>query len=67
MRGLRCHIFPPDFECFGDRAPFHRNAQMANFADALVVFYTRTSRALSHLIRLAHEKGLPTRTIEEVR
>lgn len=50
--------FPADWEKHGKRAGYLRNAQMADYADALVAFWDEESKGTMHMIELAKAKGL---------
>jgi len=50
--------FRPDWRRYGKQAGFLRNAEMANYADALVVVWNGRSAGTKHMIDLAREKGL---------
>ncbi len=50
--------FPADWEKYGKRAGYLRNAQMADYADALVAFWDAESKGTMHMIELAKAKGL---------
>jgi len=53
--------FPADWEGKGKRAGFIRNSEMAEYADAVIVFWDGLSRGSEMMIKLAKEKGLPTK------
>ena len=55
--------YPADWTKFGKRAGYLRNQEMAMNADALVALWDGHSRGTQHMIKLATEHGLPTRTI----
>lgn len=56
--GKRVHEFPADWDTYGKRAGYLRNAEMADFADILVAFWDGVSRGTKHMINLAKKKGL---------
>ncbi len=62
-RGLAVKRFPADWELYGKSAGYRRNAQMAEYADAAVIFWDGISRGSRHMINLAKEKGLPVRVV----
>jgi len=62
-RGYPVKKFPARWETFGKRAGMIRNRRMAEYADALVVFWDGRSRGTANMIATAHDLGLPTRTI----
>ena len=55
---LTLHKFPADWDTHGKGAGFKRNAEMAEFADALIAFWDGKSRGTNHMIRTAEQKGL---------
>lgn len=57
-RGYALKQFPADWEKHGKRAGYLRNAQMADYADALVAFWDEESKGTMHMIELAKAKGL---------
>lgn len=50
--------FPADWKTHGKRAGYLRNAEMADYADALVAIWDGESRGTKHMIDLATKKGL---------
>jgi hypothetical protein len=62
-RGYPVHPFPALWNKYGRRAGFIRNAEMLNYSDALVAFWDGKSRGTAHMIKIAREKGLPTRVV----
>lgn len=50
--------FIPDWNGLGKRAGFVRNAQMADYADALIAIWDGVSRGTKHMIDDATKKGL---------
>lgn len=55
--------FPADWDQFGKSAGYKRNAQMAEYADACVVFWDGKSKGTEHMINLAKEHGLALRIV----
>lgn len=55
--------FPANWEQYGKSAGYKRNAQMADYADAAVIFWDGQSKGSKHMIDLAKEKGLMVRVI----
>lgn len=56
--------FVPDWDEFGKSAGYRRNEQMAEVANAVIVFMKAGgSKGSQHMINIAKEKGLPTRVI----
>jgi hypothetical protein len=62
-RGYEVHPFPALWNKYGKRAGFIRNAEMLNYADALVAFWDGKSRGTAHMIKITREKGLPLRVV----
>ena len=62
-RGLAVKQFSADWDRYGRSAGYKRNAQMAEYADAAVIFWDGISRGSKHMINLAKEKGLPVRIV----
>lgn len=50
--------FIPDWNGLGKRAGFVRNADMADYADAALIFWDGQSKGSKHMIDLATKKGL---------
>ena len=50
--------FPANWDKHGKRAGYLRNAEMAEYADALVAFWDGESRGTEHMINLAKKAGL---------
>lgn len=58
-RGIPVARFPADWDRWGRRlAGRRRNAEMAEYADALVAVWDGASRGTENMIRTAHAKGL---------
>ena len=53
--------FPADWDKFGKSAGYKRNAQMAEYADALIAFWDGKSKGTKSMIDLAKKKGLQIR------
>jgi len=62
-RGYGVKLFPADWETHGKRAGFIRNEEMANYADACVVFWDSESRGTKSMIDLAEKHKLKLRII----
>ncbi|SDX55609.1 Protein of unknown function [Lutibacter oricola] len=58
QRGYKITRFPADWNKFGKAAGPKRNEQMANYADALIVFWNGKSRGTKNMIELAGQLGL---------
>lgn len=57
-KGYALKQFPADWDTFGKSAGYRRNSQMADYADACVVFWDGKSRGTKHMIDLAEKTGL---------
>lgn len=55
--------FPADWDKHGKSAGFIRNAEMADYSDALIAFWDGKSRGTKHMIDTAKAKGLNIRVI----
>lgn len=55
---LPVKLFPADWNTYGKRAGYLRNAQMADYADALIAVWDGKSRGTRHMIDIARSKGL---------
>lgn len=62
-RGFALKRFPADWDTYGKSAGYRRNAEMAEYADAAVVFWDGKSKGSKHMIDLARAKGLEVRVI----
>jgi hypothetical protein len=51
--------FPADWNKYGRRAGYLRNAEMVKYADALIAIWDGKSRGTKHAIDLAFHKGIP--------
>lgn len=51
-------VMKADWDKFGKSAGFRRNAEMANYAEALVAIWDGESRGTMHMINLAKERKL---------
>lgn len=58
MRGIPIKEFPADWDLYGKRAGYIRNAQMADYADALILIWDGKSRGSANMLKQAREKGL---------
>lgn len=56
--GLKCELYPADWNTHGKAAGPIRNAQMADVAQALIAFWDGTSRGTKNMIETAKAKGL---------
>lgn len=55
--------FPAEWDRYGKSAGYRRNEQMADYADAAVVFWDGKSKGSAHMIDVARKKGLPVRVV----
>lgn len=62
-RGYQVQQFPADWEKNGRAAGYMRNADMANYSDALIAFWDGQSKGTQHMIATARKKGLAVRVI----
>lgn len=65
-RGLAVKHFPADWNRFGKSAGYKRNAQMADYADALYAFWDGKSKGTAHMIELSRQKALQVRVKQYV-
>lgn len=63
QHGLIVHSFPANWDKFGKSAGYKRNAEMAEFADALIAFWDGKSRGTDSMIKLAKNKWLKVKVI----
>ena len=56
--GIPIKQFPANWDLYGKSAGYRRNAEMANYADALIAFWNGESKGTMHMINLAKEKNL---------
>jgi|TARA_R110000851_G_scaffold130132_1_gene263582 hypothetical protein len=62
-RNCRVERFPADWDRHGKSAGYKRNVQMAENADALVALWDGKSRGTKHMLDIARERNIPSRTI----
>ena len=63
-RGYKLTIFKANWDLYGKSAGYRRNAEMADYADACVVFWDGKSKGTKHMIDLANKKGIRCVVIE---
>lgn len=56
--GIPVSRFPADWKQYGKSAGIRRNAQMAEYADALIAVWDGESRGTKNMIELASARGL---------
>lgn len=56
--GYSISKFPADWNRYGKKAGYLRNAQMAEYADVLIAFWDGKSKGTKHMIDLAHRSNL---------
>lgn len=64
VKGYSVKRFPADWITYGKSAGYKRNAQMAEYADALIAFWEGKSRGTKHMIDLAKRAKLSIRIIQ---
>lgn len=62
-RGLSFKVFLADWESYGKSAGPRRNRQMAEYADAAIVFWDGKSRGTQNMIQQMRELGKPVEVI----
>ena len=60
---VKLYEFPANWEAYGKRAGFLRNAQMAEFADGLLAFWDGKSKGTAHMIKTMEAQGKPVRVV----
>jgi len=58
LRGVPIKRFPAKWGQHGRSAGYKRNAEMADYADALIACWDGTSKGTKHMIDIAKTKGL---------
>lgn len=61
--GYKLERYPAKWDIYGKRAGYLRNQQMAEVADAAIIFWDGKSRGTKHMIDTARSKGLQYRVI----
>ena len=62
-KGIPVEVYEADWETYGRRAGYIRNASMALVADALIAIWDGESKGTSHMIKTALGKGLKVFTM----
>lgn len=60
---LKLYEFPADWDTYGKRAGYIRNAEMGDFADLLVAFWDGESRGTRHMITYMQSLEKPVTVI----
>lgn len=55
---INLKVFPADWDKYGKSAGYIRNAEMAEYADALIAFWDGKSKGTKNMIETAAKKGL---------
>ena len=55
--------YPADWDTHGKSAGYKRNVEMAENADALVALWDGKSRGTKHMLDIARDRSIPSRTI----
>ena len=58
-----CHEFPANWDVYGKRAGFIRNAQMGEFADSALIFWDGSSRGTKHMIGFMKDQNKPVAVV----
>lgn len=62
-RGHPIKRFPADWERFGRSAGHRRNAEMADYGDALILYWDGKSKGSGGMLEIAKKRGLKIRVI----
>lgn len=57
-KGYTIKRFPADWNRYGKKAGPLRNKQMADYADAVIIFWDGSSRGTKNMLEIAREQGL---------
>lgn len=63
QKGYKMKKFTADWDNLGKSAGYHRNKEMAEYADAAIIFWNGISKGAKHMIDLATEEGIQTKVI----
>ena len=63
QQGIRLYEFPADWDQYGKRAGYMRNAQMGDFSHGLIAFWDGTSRGTAHMIQYMTKLDKPITVI----
>ena len=56
--------FPPNWDEFGKSGGYRRNEEMAEYADALIAFWDKSSKGTKHMIDLAKKHNLKVKVVK---
>jgi hypothetical protein len=56
---------PAEWERYGKAAGYQRNGEMAEIADACIVFWDGYSKGAMHMHQIAKDRNLPVKLIQE--
>lgn len=62
-KGYNIERYPAQWDKYGKSAGYKRNVEMANVADACIVFWDGISRGSKHMIDIAKTKKLPLKIV----
>lgn len=57
-RGYKLTYFPANWDKYGKSAGYRRNVEMAQYADAAIIFWDGISAGSQHMIDIARNYGL---------
>jgi hypothetical protein len=63
-KDLNLKVFPADWNKYGKSAGYRRNAEMADYSEALIAFWDGKSKGTKHMIDLALERGLLVKVVK---
>lgn len=63
QKGYKMSLCRANWEQFGKSAGYIRNKEMAEYADAAIIFWDGKSKGAKHMIDLAKGEGLKTKVI----
>ena len=64
QKGLNIKKFPADWDKYGNAAGPKRNLQMAEYADAVIVFWDNKSSGTRNMIECARRENIPCKIIQ---
>ena len=62
-QGILLTEFLPEYARYGRGAPYRRNRQIAEYADAVLAFWDGESRGTKHVVECFRRLGKPVRVI----